>query len=183
MSPLGVAAPEACFDYPRHFILLAAAMVVLACLSRFPIYESAVFASASNGALHAVTLTASLRASARFVRKLLFVAIASALSVMSLYVGIIALVALSMLPDSERLPAVIAIGAVSGAITYGSLVRMFWMRSIRPRVILNMAMICGVATLAGYIAKLKFDWAGMWWIAAIWWLTFSLALRLLTKPR
>ncbi|MEA3175235.1 MAG: hypothetical protein QOF42_2646, partial [Gammaproteobacteria bacterium] len=114
--------------------------------------------------------------------KLLFVAIAAALSIMSLYVGIIALVALSILPDSQRLPAVVVIGAMCGAITYGSLVRIFWIRGISPRVILVLAAVCAGATLIGYVLKLRFEWSGMWWLAAIWWLAFSLCLMVSGSP-
>jgi hypothetical protein len=170
------------FDFRRHFMLLGGAIIVLACLSLLPLYENPVFASTVNGALHAGALVASLRASAPAARKLLFVAIAAALSIMSLYVGIIALVALSILPDSQRLPAVVVIGAMCGAITYGSLVRIFWIRGIRPRVILGLAAVCAGATLIGYVLKLRFEWSGMWWLAVIWWLAFSLCLKVSGSP-
>jgi len=171
------------FDYRRHFLFLAVAVAFLAGLSQFAIYDNALFASAVNGALHAVALAASLRIAATASRRLLFVAIAAALSIMTLYVGIIALVALSILPNSQRLPAVIGIGAMTGAITYGSLVRIFWNRAIRPRGILGLATLCALATVGGYLLKLKFNWPGMWWLAVIWWITFSLCLRLLLAPK
>lgn len=165
------------FDYRRHFRLLAAAIVMLALLDRLPIYENAVFASAANGAMHAVSVVGSLRVAATALRKLLFVAVAAALSIMTLYVGIITLAALSILPNSQKLPAVIGIGAMTGAITYGSLVRLCWNRAIRPRAILGLATVCALTTVGGYFLKLKFQWDGMWWLAVIWWLTFSLCLR------
>jgi hypothetical protein len=169
-------------NFRLHFVLLCVAIMVLAGLSVLPLYDNLVFACAANGLLHATAVVASLRASATVLRRALFVALAAGLSIMSLYVGIIALVALSILPDSERLPAVLVIASMCGAITYGSLVRIFWVRGIRPRVILGLAAVCSGATLIGYILKLRFDWSGTWWLAAIWWLTFSLCLKFFGNP-
>ncbi len=152
--------------------------MILGCLSRLPLYGNALFASAVNGALHACAVVSSLRVTASAPRKLLFVVLAAALSIMTLYVAIIVLGALSILPNSQRLPATIGIAAMTGAITYGSLVRLFWIRGVRPRTILGLAMFCVLATLGGYFIKLKFNWDGMWWLAVIWWVTFSLSLRL-----
>lgn len=151
-------------------------------MSLLPLYDDALFASGVNGALHALTLVASLQVSATLMRKSIFVVIAAALSILTLYIGIISLVALSILPDAQRLPAVIGIGALCGAITYGSLVRIFWVRGIRSRVILGWAAACAGATLIGYVLKLRFELHGMWWLAAIWWLAFSLCLKFLRAP-
>ena len=170
------------FNFRLHFIVLSVAIIVLAGLSFLPLYDNPLFACAANGMLHASSVVASLRAPTTALRRLLFVALAAGLSIMSLYVGIIALVALSILPDSQRLPAVLVIASMCGAITYGSLVRTFWVRGIRPRVILGLAAVCSGATLIGYIAKLRFDWSGSWWLAAIWWLAFSLCLRFFGNP-
>jgi hypothetical protein len=170
------------FNFKRHFLLLGGAIIVLGCLSLLPLYDDALFASGVNGALHALTLVASLQAAETALRKSLFVVISAALSVLTLYVGIISLVALSILPDAQRLPAVIGIGALCGAITYASLVRIFWVRGVRSRVILGMAAVCAGATLLGYVLKLRFDLPGMWWLAAIWWLAFSLCLKFIAVP-
>jgi hypothetical protein len=172
----------AVFDYRRHFIFLAVAIVVLAAFSQLPLYENLVVASAVSGLLHAATLIASLRAAATVMRKLLFAVIAAALTVMSMYLGIIAFVALAALPEVEHQLAVVGIAAVTGAITYGSLVRIFWIRAIKPRKILGLAALCAGATMTGYILKLKFNWPGTWWLAVIWWLAFSTALTLISVP-
>jgi hypothetical protein len=165
------------FNFRLHFILLSVAIIVLAGLSFLPLYDDPLFACAAHGVLHATAVVTSLRASTTALRRVLFVALAAGLSIMALYVGIIALVALSILPDSQRLPAVVVIASMCGAITYGSLVRIFWVRGMRPRVILGLAAVCSGATLIAYILKLRFDWSGTWWLAAIWWLTFSLCLK------
>jgi hypothetical protein len=170
------------FNFRLHFILRGVAIIVLAGLSFLPLYDDPLFACAANGLLHATAVVASLRASTTALRRVLFVALAAGLSIMSLYIGIITLVALSILPDSQRLPAVVVIASMCGAITYGSLVRTFWVRAIRPRVILGLAAVCSGATLIGYILKLRFDWPGTWWLAAIWWLAFSLCLKFFAPP-
>jgi hypothetical protein len=169
-------------NFRLHFILLSVAIVILAGLSFLPLYDNPLFACAANGILHATAIVASLRASATALRRVSFVALAAGLSIMSLYIAIIVLVALSILPDSQRLPAVLVIASMCGAITYGSLVRIFWVRGIRPRVILGLAAVCSGATLIGYVLKLRFDWSGTWWLVAIWWLAFSLSLRFFGQP-
>jgi hypothetical protein len=165
------------FNYRRHFILLAGAIAALAALNQFDLYGNAFFAFAINGALHAGVLIASLRASDTVLRKCLFVAIASVLSILSLYVGIIALVLLAVLPDNTRLPAVLAICSAAGAITYGSLIRIFWIRKLTSRHVLAIAMVCVLAVLPAYFAKLNFQ-LGLWWLVPAWWLAFSCSLWL-----
>src|SRR5271155_3359923 len=169
-------------NFRLHFMLLSVAVIVLAGLSFLPLYDDALIACAANGILHATAVVASLRASTTALRQVLFVALAAGLSIMSLYVGIIALVALSILPNSQRLPAVLVIASMCGAITYASLVRIFWARGIRPRMILGLAAVCSGATLIGYVLKLRFDWPGTWWLAAVWWLAFSLCLKFFAQP-
>jgi hypothetical protein len=164
--------------YQRHFILLGCGITMLAAISLLNLYGDAFFAFAINGALHASVLIASLRAADTLVRKCLFVAISAVLSIFALYVGIVALVLLAVLPDNARLPAVLAICAASGAVTYGSLVRIFWIRNLRPRSILAMAMVCMLVILPAYFAKIYFQLPGMWWLVAIWWLAFSCSLWL-----
>jgi hypothetical protein len=166
------------FRYRDHFILLTCAVAGLAALNQFNLYGDAFFAFAINGALHATALTLSLRAPDSMVRRCLFVAIAAVLSVLTLYVGILSLVLLAMLPDNARLPAVLLICSVSGGITYGSLVRIFWIRTLTSRAILAIAMVCALATLPAYLAKIYFGIEGLWWLVAVWWLSFSCSLWL-----
>jgi hypothetical protein len=169
-------------NFLLHFILLSVAIVLLAGLSRLSLYDNLLFAFTACGFLHATAVVASLRLSTTALRRVLFVALAAGLSIMSMYVGIFALVALSILPDPQRIPVALVIASMCGAITYGSLVRIFWVRGVRPRVILGLAAVCSGATLIGYILKLRFDWSGTWWLAAIWWLAFSLCLKFFSPP-
>jgi hypothetical protein len=81
------------FYYARHFGVLAAATVILFLLGQWSLLkDSLIVTFAINGALHASALLLTLRAPESLTRKSAFVAIAVALSVLTLYVGIISLV-------------------------------------------------------------------------------------------
>jgi hypothetical protein len=165
------------FLYQRHFILLAVAVVALAILSSFNFFSEALFPNfALNGALHAATLVLSLRTGATLVRKCLFVAIATLLSILTLYIGIVGLVLLAYLPGDTRLFAVLALCALAGGMTYGTLVRLFWVRHLSSRSVLFIAFICLFVTLPTYLLKHYLQIAGVWYLAAAWWFAFSAGL-------
>lgn len=162
------------FDYPRHFSLLAAATVILFLLGHWSLLNDSLIVSfAINGALHAAALALALRVPQPLLRKTAFVAIASTLSVLTLYVGIIGLVLFAVLPGNERLYVVLAVCSLSGAITYASLIRLFWMRKFSSRLILAMAIVCLLATSLAFLARTYADFLGGWWLAAAWWFAFS----------
>jgi hypothetical protein len=154
--------------------VLAAATVILFLLGHSSLFNDSLIANfAVNGAMHAFALALTLCAPQNPWRKLAFIAIAAALSVLTLYVGIISLVLFAALPGSERLYAVLGVCSLWGAIGYGSLIRLFWMRGFSSRLILAMAALCVLATslaffLKGYVATL-----GSGWLAAAWWFAFS----------
>jgi hypothetical protein len=162
------------FYYSRHFSVLAAAVVILFLLGHWSLLnDSLIVTFAINGALHAAALVLALRAPQRLARKSAFAAIAAALSVLTLYVGIIGLVLFAVLPGNERLYVVLGVCSLSGAITYGSLIRLFWMRKFSSRFILSMAIACLLATSLAFFARTYFDFLGGWWLAAVWWFAFS----------
>ena len=91
------------FHYPRHFGLLGAATVVLFLLSHWDLLSDSLLASfAINGALHALSLSLALRAPQKNLRKAAFIALAAALSVFTMYVGIIGLVLFAAVPGKDR---------------------------------------------------------------------------------
>jgi hypothetical protein len=92
---------------------------------------------------------------------------------LTLYVGIIGLVLFAVLPGNERLYVVLGVCSLSGAITYGSLIRLFWMRNISSRLILAMAIVCVLATSLAFFARTYFDFLGGWWLTAVWWFAIS----------
>jgi hypothetical protein len=162
------------FYYPRHFSLLAAATVILLLLGHWSLLNDSLIVSfAINGALHAAALVFALRAPQPLLRKTAFVAIAATLSVVTLYVGIIGLVLFAVLPGNERLYVVLAVCSLSGAITYASLIRLFWMRKFSSRLILAMSIVCLLATSLAFFARTYADFLGGWWLAAAWWFAFS----------
>jgi hypothetical protein len=162
------------FDFVRHFSVLAAATVILFLLGQWSLLnDSLITTFAINGALHAAALVLALRAPHSFLRKSAFIALAAVLSVLTLYVGIIGLVLFAALPGNERLYVVLGVCSLSGAITYGSLVRLFWMRILSSRLILAVSALCVLATSLAFLARSYFDFLGGWWLAAAWWFTFS----------
>jgi hypothetical protein len=162
------------FYYARHFSVLGAATVVLFLSSRWDLLNDALIASfAINGTLHASSLALTLRSPQSNVRKFTFIAIAAALSVFTMYVGIIGLVLFAVVPGNERLYVVLGVCSMTGAITYGSLIRMFWIRKFSSRRILAISFLCLLATALAFFVRIRADFLGGWWLAAAWWLAFS----------
>ncbi|HEY2531942.1 MAG TPA: hypothetical protein VGJ20_29110 [Xanthobacteraceae bacterium] len=162
------------FNYARHFGVLAAATVVLFLLGHWDLLSDSLLASfAINGALHALCLVLALRSPQSLVRKFAFIGIAAALGALTMYVGIIGLVLFAVVPGNERLYVVLGVCSLSGALTYGSLIRMFWIRKFSPRRILGIGLLCLLATSLAFFVRAYSDALGGWWLAAVWWFAFS----------
>ncbi len=170
--------PVGHLHYARHFGVLATATVVVLLLGHWDFFRNSLLITfAINGAAHACAIVLSLRTpAASLARKAAFLAIAAALSILTLYVGAIGLELFAMLPGNERLYVVLGLCALSGAITYGSLIRMFWIRTLFSRIILAMAVLCGFATSLAFFARAHWEFLGAWWLAAAWWFAFSAGL-------
>jgi hypothetical protein len=162
------------FHYARHFSVLAAATVILFLLGHWSLLNDSLIATfAINGTLHAYALILTLRTPESLARKSAFIAIAAVLSVLTLYVGIIGLVLFAVLPGNERLYVVLGVCSLWGAITYGSLIRLFWMRNLSPRLILAMSALCVLTTSLAFFARTYSEFLGSWWLAAAWWFALS----------
>jgi hypothetical protein len=162
------------FHYGRHFKMLAAGAVVLFAASRWdPFNDPLLTTFALSGAIHATGLVLALRAPQTPLRKSLFVAIAAASSVLTLYIGIAGLVLFAVLPGNVRLYMVLGLCAVSGAITYGLLIRLFWMRTFSTRFILAIAVVCVLASFIAFFVRGFLPFLEGWWLAAAWWFAFS----------
>ncbi len=165
------------FYYARHFGVLGAATVVLILLGHWDLLSDSLIASfAINGALHASSLALTLRSPQSNLRKFAFIAIAAALSIFTMYVGIVGLVLFAVVPGNERLYLVLGLCSVTGAITYGSLIRILWIREFSSRRILAISLLCLLATSLAFFARAYSDFLGSWWLAAAWWFAFSGAL-------
>lgn len=162
------------FNYARHFSLLGAATLALIPLSHWDLLGDSLLASfAISGALHASSLCLALRTPQSSLRKLAFIAVASTLSVFTMYVGITGLVLFAVVPGNQRLYMVLGLCSLSGAITYGSLIRLFWIRKFFPRRILSMALLCMLATSVAFFVRAYSEFLGGWWLTAVWWFAFS----------
>ena len=162
------------FNYARHFGVLAAATVVLFLLGHWDLLSDSLLASfAINGALHASSLSLAPLSPQSILRKLAFIAGAAALSMFTMYVGIIGLVLFAAVPGNERLYLALGLCSLTGAITYGSLIRLFWIRKFPPRRILGLAFLCLLATSLAFFVRVYFEGLGGWWLAAVWWFAFS----------
>jgi hypothetical protein len=165
------------FNYARHFGVLGIATVLIFLLAHWDLLSDSLIVSfAINGALHALALVMTLRAHRPVARKLLFIALAAGFSILTMYIGITGLVLFAVLPGNERLYAVLGLCSVSGAITYGSLTRLFWIEKFPSRFILGMAFLCLLATWFCFFVRSYFDFLGGWSLAAAWWFAFSAAL-------
>jgi hypothetical protein len=162
------------FHYPRHFAVLAAAAVALITWRRWGFSSEALLPTfAISGALHALALGVALRAPVAPLRKCSFVALAAVLAALTLYIGILSLALFAGLPASSRLYMTLGICSAAGAISYGSLIRLYWMRRFSSRFILGIAAGCTLATLAALFARRYIPLLAGWWLAAAWWFAFS----------
>jgi len=162
------------FYYARHFALLGVATLLIFLLGHWDLLNDSLIVSfAINGALHAIALVVTLRAAHTAWRKLLFVALAAVLSIFTMYIGITGLVVFAVLPGNERLYAVLALCSLCGAITYGSLTRLFWLGKFPSRRIIAMAILCLLAAWLAFFVRSYLDFLEGWWLAAAWWFAFS----------
>lgn len=160
--------------YPRHFAVLAAAAVVFFLPSRWGFFNAALLPTfAISGALHALAVVVALRAPFTLLRKSAFVILAAVLSGLTLYVGILSLALLGVLPANARLYMTLGVCSAAGAMTYGSLMRLYWLPKLSSRFILAIAACCTLATLLAFLARHFFPFLAGWWLAAAWWFAFS----------
>jgi len=164
------------FLYPRHFLLLICLSVLLAVIPR-PHAPSDLNASfALYGALHASALALTLRARQPIWQKCLFVAIAAGLSVITLRVGIAGRHLSGTLPGNAGIYIALGFSAVTGALTYGILVRLFWISAMTPGSLAVISLTCLLATFIAPFTGSHIHALGPWWLAVLWWHAFSGAL-------
>jgi hypothetical protein len=173
------------FHYARHFAVLAAAAIVLLLPSRWALLSAALLPTfAISGALHALALVFALRAAHAPLRKCAFVALAAALSVFTMYIGILSLELLAILPAGMRLYMTLGLCAAAGAVSYGSLIRIFWLQNFSSRSILAIALGCVLGALLAFFARGYLPFLAGSWLAAAWWFAFSAGLWYFdTHPR
>jgi hypothetical protein len=165
-------------SYPRHVALLGsftAALVLLnALLPRYPL--AATFAL--YGALHASALVLALRSPQPLPRGLLFIAMAACLSVLTLSVAMLARPLVGSLPVTWGLYALLGVSSVTGAVTYGTLIRLYWMPELTLGRLAVVAVSCLLATVLAFFTLSHVPLLGRWWLAALWWYGLSAGLWL-----
>jgi hypothetical protein len=162
------------FFYRRHFGMLAIGVIGIFLLSHWDLLKDQILVTfAINGAVHASTLVFNLCSPSTLVRKLLFIALATALSMVTLYIGIVGLVLFAVLPATERLYFVLGLCALSGAITYAALIRLFWLKKFPSKSILAIAVGCMFAVFIVFLARTYFEALAGWALAGSWWFAFS----------
>ncbi len=162
-------------NFKRHFLLLAAAVMLIAVLNIANLFHEPFLPSfAIYGALHAITLVLAMPAPrSGGWNKILFIACAAACNVAVLYAGIISLEALGNLLATLRLYLALSVCALFGAMAYGFLIRFFWFPALRPRAIAQIAMGCMAAADIGMALQNFTLPFGNWWLVAVWWWAFS----------
>jgi hypothetical protein len=161
------------FFYARHFLLLACFGVLLAVATRRHLLTDLSVSFAVYGALHAAALVLTLRARQPIWRKCLFVVIAAGLCVVNLRVGIFAGHLSGTLPDNMALYAVLGFSAVTGAVAYGILIRLFGICELTPGWLVVIAIGCVLAAYGAYFMLAHSHSLGRWWLAVLWWYAFS----------
>ncbi len=162
------------FLYKRHAGALLVAVLLLFFFSRWDLFDEPYLPTfALSGALHASALCVALRVPESAVRKCLFIVITAFLSILTLYIGILSLQLFAVLPAAERLYLVLGTCSMTGAITYGFLVRFFWMKKLSSRSMLAIAVGCAAAACLAFLAKSHFEFLDSWVMAAAWWGAFS----------
>jgi hypothetical protein len=169
--------PPADFDYRRHFLLLACAIVSSALLAQWDPFGAASLLpnAAIYGALHAAALSGALQTRAPWARKGSFILAAAGLAVAALYAGLFGLALLSGAPLrlSVRAAFALCICSLVGAIFYGWLIRVFWLPGLSPRPIMQISIACLTATLLALLIEDLTGLSAPWVLAAAWWCAFS----------
>jgi hypothetical protein len=161
------------FFYRRHFLLLACFSVLLAVMTRLPLSNDLSVSFALYGALHASALVLTLRAPQPMVRNCLFVVTAAGLCVITLRVGMIGRHLFGALPGNLGPYTALGLATVTGALTYGVLIRLC---AIFPMTRVSLSVIslgCMSATFLALFTAGPLHFPGPWWLAVLWWHAFS----------
>jgi hypothetical protein len=161
------------FLYPRHFLLLACFSILLAVVTRLPLFNDLSVSFALCGALHASALALSLRVPQSIGRSCVFVVIAASLCVITLRVGLVGRHLFGALPGNLGPYTALGLATVTGAFTYGILIRLCGMFPMTPVSLSAISLGCMLATFLALITAGPLHFPGPWWLAVLWWHAFS----------
>jgi hypothetical protein len=168
--------------YTPHFMLLACVAALLALTNRWNSAPGAVAAFGVYGALHASMVAVTLRASQPLWRKLLFVAIASSLSMLSVTLSYFASRLIGRLPGMAGSALLLALSSGLGAASYTILVQRYFAADLARRALVSITLGCVLATLAVFLSGIYLQ-GGALWFAAFWWFAFSTGLWYCDRQR
>ncbi|MDP8983876.1 MAG: hypothetical protein M3N97_02340 [Pseudomonadota bacterium] len=160
--------------YARHFILLACVVAVLAATNRSRTL-GAIASFGIYGALHSSMVAVTLSAPQPLWRKLLFVAIGSCLSMLSVAVSFYASRLIGRPAGMAGSALLLAVSSGLGAASYTVLVQRYFAARLARRALLRITLGCVAATLAVLASGIYMRGGGLWF-AAPWWLSFSAGL-------
>jgi len=170
----------------RHLVLLECAAILQVTVLGPRDWAVPSLPLALQGALHALALVGALPGTRSLARRALFVLGAALLAGASFYAGVWLdsrvdhLWHLSPLDDFSALyRRSVALIAAPGALTYGFLVRAFWVPKLKRTDPLLIASACtAVMILATATLGEKQDW-----LIVLWWFSFSALLYALCRRR
>jgi hypothetical protein len=158
--------------YARHFVLLTVFSVVLCVASRLQVSGGLAVHFAAYGALHALALVSALGMRRPPLQLCVFIAMAAALSVMTLRFGLIGIQVSGALLPSVR-PYVPGLSAMSGAVAYGISIRVFRIGELSLPEIVVISIGCMFATHVGIFTLKHLQSLNSWPLAVLWWYAFS----------
>jgi len=164
------------FLYLRHFVCLTCFSVLVGLTAHLPLADNVPLSFALYGGLHAVALSLALRARQPLWRRVLFVGVAAAISVLTLRSGLIALQLLGNLTGNSRLYAALGFASMMGALAYGILIRQLIVYPLPASALVVISVGCVAAAYVGFFALAHGHALGRWWLAVLWWYAFSAGL-------
>jgi hypothetical protein len=168
--------------YPRHFLILAVISVALAVTNRQHLVVLPFASFLLYGALHASAFVLALRVPRSIGRRSLFIVLAAVLSTLTLGVITLGRHLVGSLPGNAGLFVLLGLAAVTGALTYGVLIRLFWIPELRLGSLAAISLGCMLATYLAFFSLSHWALLGRWWLAVCWWYAFSAGLWGWTRP-
>jgi hypothetical protein len=163
-------------SFRRHFILLAIASVLLLALRDAPSLLKSENNFVLYGVLHALTVVGALRRPIPALEVGTFIVAGAILSLGAVYAGMYFGGAFGILvSDTFTIYAMLVAGSAVGAITYGLIVRLLWLRQLPFPSIALIATGCALTTLATALLQPHGPTLGVL-LTLIWWWTFSALL-------
>ncbi|HEV7611149.1 MAG TPA: hypothetical protein VGO37_04690 [Steroidobacteraceae bacterium] len=147
--------------------------VSLCVMARLHVSSNLVVSFALYGALHAAALILSLRVRQRSWRVSLFIALSAALSAVIVRGGMAGMHVSGGLPADVTPYLVLGSSAMTGAVGYAILVRLFGVHALSPGEIATICIACLCATHIAIFTLKHFQFFGPWWLAVLWWHAFS----------